>query len=390
MKCSSCEASCESERMPTGWKKLEEAIFCPACWKARYVIKAVTIPVVSPVGMGWPELRKLLREQFDLTTKAANWAMRQVAALDTTLGVGQKMGKMGIPEPNGKSLYKGIADQFSVSTHTAVEISNAVLSKYRTARLDMHRGRASLPSIRYPHPIPVPGKTWSIEEGKDGGLVLNTPLGRKNRVNLRLKGGSEYRRQLLDIRKILDGTAVKGQLAIYENGSKLLVKIAGWFPKVVRTNKPWAASLVTGGDCLFTLYSDEQKTIYRWNADHVKRWVAAQDEQMQRLREDLKAEKRLGREKDGILARMALLSAKHTDRMHSFCHEASAQVIGHLVRRRCGTLVCSFSDTGFIPHFPWFKLKTMLANKANKEGIEFSSNDLTVDPAGQLELETQK
>lgn len=390
MICSSCGIEREGDRMPTGWKRLGESVHCDKCWKLRYVIKAVTIPVVSPVGMDWPSLRKILQEQFDLSTKAANWTMRQVAALDTVLGVGTKLEKMPVPMPGGKTLYKAVADQFALDTRTASCLSNAVLALYKKARFEMHRGRTSLPSIRYPYPIPITGATWDVTEGEDGGLTVDVPLGRKNRVSLRLRGGSEYRRQLTDIRKIISGEAVKGQLDIYEKGTKLLVKFAGWFPRKPATDKPWSASLVSGGDNFATLYNDQNKTIYRWNADHVKRWVIAQDEQNQRLREDLKAEKRLGREKDGILARLALLSDKHTNRMHSFCHEVSAQIVNHLVRRRCGTLICTFADTGFIPHFPWFKFKTMLANKANAVGIEFVSGGEVSESPTPLELETQK
>jgi len=391
MRCSSCQSERDAgDRLPMGWKRLGDAVHCDKCWRERYALRAVTLPIVSPIGMDWQELRKMLRESFQMATHAANWALRQLAAHDAGIGVGAKLGRMDTPEPGGKSLYKGVADQFALDTRTASVLVQAASAKYRASRLGMHRGEVSLPSIRYPHPIPVHNNTWSVREGEDGGLELNFPLGRKQRVSVRLKGGVNYRRQLVQVRQIIRGEAVQGQLDIMEQGTKVLAKMVGWFPKADRTAKPWAASLATGGDAFLTLYNDERRTIYRWNADHVRRWIAAQDEQMQRLREDLKAEKRLGRERDGILARMDLLSRQNHDRMHSFCHEVSAQVIRHLERRRCGTLICAMQDQSYMPHFPWHKLKSMLADKANRTGIEIASGDAASESPEPLETETQQ
>lgn len=392
MLCGSCQSERgEGDRLPTGWKRLGGAVHCEKCWRERYALRAVTIPIVSPVGMDWQELRKLLRESFDMVTQAANYCLRNLAANDRGIDpMTGKVGKFEAPTIGGKSIYKAIADAWPIATQSAVALSQSVIAKYRACRFDMHRGRASLPTIRYPHPIPVHNATWSISEGEDGGLVLNLPLGRKNRVDLRLKGGQNYRRQLMDVRRIINGEAIQGQLDIMEKGAQVLVKMVGWFPKTPRGAKPWAASLATGGDAFLTLYNDEKRTIYRWNADHVRRWIAAQDEQMQRLREDLKAERRLGRERDGILARMDLLSQRNHDRMHSFCHEVSKQVIGHLERRRCGTLMCAMKDTSYVPHFPWHKLRTLLADKASRARIEIASGDAASESPAPLEEVTQQ
>lgn len=384
MQCSTCQAEKSRKNgdgLPIGWKRLGEATHCEKCWRSRFALRAVTLPIVSPVGMSWDDLRKLLRESFTWTTQAANWTLRQLAMHDPGLDAEGKITKLPVVEPEGKSLYKGVADRWPLDTRTASTVVQAATAKYRACRLNMMRGRVSLPSIRYPHPIPCQNAVWSIAEGEDGGLVLSLPIGRKNRVQVRLAGGVNYRRQLEDVRRLVKGEAVQGQLDVMEHGTKVLCKMVGWFPKSEKVKGEWTAALHTGGDAFLTLYNDERHAIYRWNADHVRRRIAAQDEQMQRLREDLKAEKRLGRERDGILARMDMLRQQGQDYLHSFCHEVSAQVIGHLSRRRCGLMLVVDADHSYMPHFPWHKLRTMLADKANRAGIDIASGDAEAKPA---------
>lgn len=371
--CALCGAEKDVGRIPTGWKLIGDVLHCEKCKLAKYALRAVTIPIVSPVGIGWPDLRKLLRESFSATTEAANFVVREMAKVDDGL-VAAANGKRKLGKLPKCYFYPEIRKRWpALATCSVNSLEQAVQAKYRAARLDMVLGKKSLPSFRYPHPIPVHNATWSVKEGDDGGLELSFLLSGE-RVTVRLKGGVNYRRQLVDVRRLISGEARQGQLDIMEHGTKVLCKMVGWFPRTEKRDG-WAASLVSGGDAFLTLYNDDRRTIYRWNADHVRRRIAAQDEQMQRLREDLKAEKRLGRERDGILARMDLLRQRHHDYMHSFCHDVSRQVIGHLSRRRCALVMVSMDDKSYMPHFPWHKLGTMLADKANRAGIEIASGD---------------
>lgn len=380
MKCAQCEVEKDAgERLPRGWKRIAGRVLCGKCKVSAFALRAVTVPIVSPVGMGWPDLRKLLRESFAATTEAANFIVREMAKVDDGL-VAAANGKRKLGKLPKCYFYPEIRKRWPALASCSVNsLEQAVQAKYRATRLDMVLGKKSLPSFRYPHPIPVHNATWSVTEGEDGGLVLSFLCGESGqRVAVRLKGGVGHRNALRDVRKIIAGDVVQGQLDIMEKGSfpntQLEAKMVAWFPKEAKRDG-WTAALHTGGDAFLSLYNDERRAIYRWNADHVRRRIVAQDDQMQRLREDLKAEKRIGRERDGILARMEQLSEQHTRYMHSFCHEVSAQVIGHLSRRRCGLLMLVDSDKSYMPHFPWHKFRTMLVDKANRAGIEIVSSD---------------
>ena len=86
---------------------------------------------------------------------------------------------------------------------------------------------------------------------------------------------------------------------------------------------------------------------------------------------------------------MQQLRDDHANYMHSLCHDVSAQVIGHLSRKRCGLLMVVARDASYMPHFPWHKFRTMLADKANRAGIEIASGDAATESPAPLEEVTQ-
>jgi hypothetical protein len=39
------------ERLPKGWKR-HNGVWCQSCWRATFVLRAITIPVLRPLGEG--------------------------------------------------------------------------------------------------------------------------------------------------------------------------------------------------------------------------------------------------------------------------------------------------------------------------------------------------
>src|ERR1039458_10128537 len=81
-------------RTPTGWKKLGDATYCPQCWRKKYILRAITMPVASPLDCSWDELRKVLRTMWAQTTAASNWMMTELYARDVRRGSEEKMPPM--------------------------------------------------------------------------------------------------------------------------------------------------------------------------------------------------------------------------------------------------------------------------------------------------------
>jgi len=77
------------KRIPTGWKKIPahearlEALYCHACLLKRYSLRAITIPVASPLDCDWKELDTKLASMWQMTTQMSNWIMTQLYSRDT-------------------------------------------------------------------------------------------------------------------------------------------------------------------------------------------------------------------------------------------------------------------------------------------------------------------
>lgn len=387
------------DRLPRGWKRRGDSVYCQECWRARFVLRAVTIPVVGPVctqkpghaksePLEWPELRERLRESWIATTQASNFMLRDLALRDPGMVEG-KLAKLPATYQ-----YPAVRQRWpQLATSAVVSLAQAVQGKYRKMRLDLATYQCSLPTMRYPVPIPMHNATWSVWEDEGGRLLLSFLLG-AGRVTVRLRGGPDYRRQRAMARQIIRGEAVQGELAIYRvkahrgdhrNGdtqaTRVMAKMVAWLPKDRGPQRASVAAMHTGGDAFLTMYDESQNRIFRWNRDDIGRRIRAHDDELQRLREDLKAEKRLGRDRDGILARMELVSRNQNHWLHTQCHQISKQVVRLLQRRRASTLIYVDEDKSYLPHFPWHKLSGLLAEKCEKAGITFASGQAAKETA---------
>ncbi|HLS33634.1 MAG TPA: hypothetical protein VK039_08590, partial [Brevibacterium sp.] len=69
-------------RLPGGWKRHQDAVWCDACWRRSFALRAITLPVAVPLGAEWKDLRAALRECWGSATQLANWAVTELAKAD--------------------------------------------------------------------------------------------------------------------------------------------------------------------------------------------------------------------------------------------------------------------------------------------------------------------
>src|ERR1035441_2961071 len=148
--CSECQAvrTKPEKRMPSGWKRRSADIFCDACWGKRYVLRAITVPVVAPVDMKWEELGGVLREMWAASTQASNWILTELYARDV-----RRTGKEEKLSPMPKIyLYPELRERFSqLPSQTIATLENTVKAKYRAKRYEtIWTAKSSLPVYRYP------------------------------------------------------------------------------------------------------------------------------------------------------------------------------------------------------------------------------------------------
>jgi hypothetical protein len=324
--------------------------------------------VAEPLDANWGELRTALKTMWRATTQASNWMMTQFYMGDVRRdGSTEKLVPM--PKiylyPQARVLFPTLPSQ------TVAALERACHGKYRSIRHGLLWTLATaLPTYRYPTPFPVPNRSWSAERDPTGQRpVVSVRIGDR-RFLLRLKGGSQFRRQLAAYDLLAAGKAIPGELAIYQRGlGALRVKMAAWFPRVdAGDSKTRHGTLVvrTAVDCRLVAVNDKDDRIWRYNGDHVKRWQAEHVRQLQRWSEDAKYE---NRPVPSFAARRAASVRKFRARLDSATHEIAAQLASYAERRCYAAVSYDDRERKYCGQFSYFELRRKLAEKLDERGI---------------------
>jgi hypothetical protein len=361
-------------RLPRGWKRLGEAVYDPICWRERYVLRSIAVPVASPLDCTWKEFRDALRAMWSLTTACSNWMITQLYTRDSRR-TGKAQAKEKLLPMRRVYLYPEARALFpELPSKTVAALEQSVSSRYRARRYEVNwTGAASLASYRYPTPYPVHNQSWSVElENK--APVVSVRLTEK-RVRLRLRGGPQFHRQRTSILQIINGQAVRGELAIYRRGSfaakssTILVKLVAWLPRNggKKQERDGTLRVRTDADSLLIAVNQKGDPIWYYHGDHVRRWARAHARQLQRRRDDARTENKPSQYEE----KREAATRKYRDRMHTCCHEVSAWLVGYACRRRFAALEYDDTARTFCPEFPYAALRQMIGYKADEAGVEF-------------------
>lgn len=368
--------------------------------------RASSLPVKSCLNLSWAEFCARLHACWEQSTALADWAARELEIRDVVRMPGvEKLPAMPvIPKTrDGRKWLRGLYGLASVTFDfkggfwkgaavCASSILRAVERKHRKERSMVIWNRSRSPArYRYPYPFPVHASCWDVEF-RAGRPVLTVKLP-GGLVELELRGGPEFGRQLAELRRVASGDAKKCQMLITRQrasegchrrttverapggGDRVHYRI---MVKVITESLERQAL----GDRVLTLATDpaalwvaelDGRRAWALNADHVKRacdWQEAHRVRRQRWAEDTKAERRAsGRKKAQFQASRDRCCDKHARRMKSWCQEAASHLAGFASRQKVGRVLYLDDDKGFLPGFPWHQLKTCLANALAGHGI---------------------
>lgn len=376
-------------KLPTGWHDHAGQRWCSKCWAKSWTLRSIVLPIAEPLDCTRAELREALRAAWADSTLLSNWMLRELYLRDVRRGPGDDK-KMPAMRP--QYLYpeaRKVAPQ--ADPQSVVAIEQAVTRKYRQRRYSIVWTQSeSLPNYRYPAPYPVHNQSWSAQHGPDGEPIVSVRL-RGKRIRLRLRGGSQYRRQLGMFRAIVDGEALGREMSFYRiraNGSdhrgeatdrennggprvywRDMCKVVAWVRKTGEREQNGTLYVRTDGDALLIYRVNDEEPRY-WHADHARRLCVQRRKRQARLSHDTKAERRRPR-RDGMGIRelRAQLSARFGRALDAVTHEASSIVAKYAERR--GVAVVVYDDTvrTFDAQFPWFQLRERMAYKLDERKI---------------------
>jgi hypothetical protein len=227
---------------------------------------------------------------------------------------------------------------------------------------------ASLPKARYPQPYPIHVQSWDFRFDDGGRPILRMRLGAGVKWwEVRLKGGSQFRRQLAGLRSM----AERGELDLYKNhDGEILCKLVGWIRRpAAPKGLKGSLHVFTGKDSLLIAVDDKEQRIWTENCDHLRRWIAEHNRRIQRLSQDQKAEQR---PTPSFAERREAYVVKQRNRVLSAIREVAAHLGNFAVRRKFATVEYDDSERGFMgPRFPYYLLADRMETVLDELGIEF-------------------
>jgi hypothetical protein len=360
------------KRLPHGWKRREEEHFCPACWQQRYVLRVITMSVASPPDGDWKALNAQLRPLWRQATACHNWMMTELAKNE-----GPRLPSMDKLPPMGKTyLYPEARKLFPLLPPQSVAcIEHAVTRTYKALRLEViWRHSGSLPSFRYPQPLHVHNQSWKAEWDETGERPQLRVRLAEGWIALRLRGGSNHRRQLQGFRQMVEGVAVRCELAIVRPvKGGLRLRMAAWLPRTPhREKREGTLYVLTAPGCLLLALDAKGETLWTYHADQVVRWSLEHRERLQRWSDDQKFE---ARPDIPFAARRKAAARKYRNRMHSAVQQAAAYVAGYAQRRRFACVRYDDSGRSWFPGFPWHEFRERVASKLDELGIQFGGGE---------------
>lgn len=397
--CIQCLAASKTPRLPRGWKTHKEATYCDKCWRQKYTLRAISIPVLRPLGegVGWPQFRSDLAKAWADSTACANWLSSEYYARDVRRdSITKKM-----PPMPAVYLYPEATKRFpELPTQAVAGMCQSVGLKYRSKRYDIvWTSAATNSNFRYPYPAAFPGQAWTPSyqpAGKDGGDLIpcvSVALRRGSRYLIQLRGGREFARQLRDFKALVSGGCVHGDITFYRqrvNGNdnrngvggrdsgdqkanfRVMCKMVGWFPKIAPTEATGVLRVRSDVDAMLVALNEKDERLWWLNADQVKRWTTEHRRNLQRWAEDQKHELRPNAP---FQSRRESAANKFRNRISTWIKQSVAQVCGLAHRRRYAEVIYDDSERRNSPEFAWAELKSRLSIKCNEIGVKFTSSD---------------
>ena len=375
--CANCAtlSSKPIKRLPQGWKRRDDnKLFCGTCWSKQYLLRAVVLPIVSPLNCTWDEMRASIKANVGRNLQGSQLDDDRVFVIDV-----RRNGEEKMPPMPSVYLYPTAREKFpTLPAASIATLEQAVLRKYKARRYEVvWTNSASLPTFRYPTPFAAPNQAWSVSITEECPIVT-VRIGDK-RISARLKGGPRFRRQLASVKLIESGAAVKGQLEIYQQGTDIMCKLVAWLPREERTRPEKTRTLVvkTGTDSLLLAFDEKYQHIWTYNGDHLKRWTMEHSTQLQRWSQDQKPEER---PVPSFAARRTIASDRYHRRMSTACQEISSMLVNYARRRRFSGIRYDDTEKGFLIQFPWFRFAESIELKCDANGIAFEKLGAEIIP----------
>jgi len=256
------------------------------------------------------------------------------------------------------------------------------------------------------------GGDAASNDGDNHRAELSLRLASGRRFELRLRGGSEFHRQMEALRLVHAGKALQGEVSIYprryggghygagrgrekpganKTRWRIMVGIACWLPRPALRQGGHTLLVMTHPEAfLHAELSGRKKKgragFHPWilNGDQVKRWEAEHAVFLQRFTEDMKYEKRWPKP-----VRQAMNDFRrkrvhqHRERIKDWNFKSAASLLSYAERQAVNVLVFDHSCRDFLPSYPWAEFAKVLRDAGEGKGISVRIQDEDASHEGE-------
>lgn len=336
-------------------------------------VRSICFPVKWPCDEEDKDsLRKVVTDCFKAATTISQETIRQILIQDSYV---RQPGDVKLPKSPKVYTYQKGDERYATWASTVAAIKHDIESRWRKLRYDvLWTNKMGIPSYRYPQPFPFGSKNWHIVDSQDRLRINLKLMGFKEEIPVECKLGPGQHRNLSAARKMHNGEYKRGTATLYENRSgELMLKLACYIPDKQERTTGGALRVFSCADSFLVAENDTANKLWVLNAIHVRQWIVKHDIAMKRFREDLKADRRLrtGKRK-GLMTQSQAAQRKMRNRLDSFVHESSCQLVEYAYKRGFAEIALDLSDKSYFDHFPWYQLETQIASKAKHKGLRVS------------------
>lgn len=426
-------------KLPFGWKRQGDEYVCKEAKAECFCLRSSTLPISSAIVLksgdeklpidwseerratGWTQLWKSLRISWRTCAQFCNAAVREIAKGEPAVVLTKKLPEY---KPNAKAidnLLKVYFPSTDLDSQSRGSLLRKAVKKYGDERFNMIRCARSLPSFRDDLPLPICSKDSPLAFDDEGYATIKVRISGTTFL-LRMcrddpsKEGSrgDYSRPLAKWKAVATGEVIRGGITIRAGGREgkdLLVGLEMYLPKDPGPREATEAFVVaTDPDALLvgkmygrTEYVMNEDQLRRWNMIPLKESVEKHASFVQRTSQDRKAERRshgradysgcetpqdrkrvkrrFRQQRENLQRAVERRCEAHDRRIDDAIHKVARIVADHAKRRRVFMVAYDDRCRTYMPKFPYFKLKTRIAEKLAMYGIEFLAEEEVSDNA---------
>jgi hypothetical protein len=363
-RCAECGAERAARRIPPGWKRTDEHVTCGPCYRTRWTLRCVSVPVSNVEEGFWAEMRA----GWKAARRAANRCVRMLY-LDDDWGDSVDTPKLpkfpADPSAEQRRYHALRAWAPEYTTVSLCALMNWVRKTYLKRRFDLWIGKASLPTFRTV-PWMVRKSGWTPDP--IGGSVTITCY--QGRRTLDLSASADFAPQRRLLTYAASGEYLRGDAMLCEQGKRIMFRAAVWVPVQARGGATGTLTVSSDPKALVTFKIGDRRALKPLHMSHLRRSIAAHDEWRQGAAEDTKHEKRWpSHVRRDMLAALDRRCGRENNRLRTGCQQIAAMIVGYAVRQNLAEIACDFADRGYVPHFPWSQLRASIASAAELRGI---------------------